>query len=210
MDNTVSTSILDSSNPFTTSSASPSFLDRLKQISLFTWILIIIGLCFLGLNVFLYLGKGTQEITNLLAPLMKKFAAITGQTVDVAAEGGKAVVGGTAAVATAGLNTVQDITPNAPPTSGQPVVQQAPPSGPPSDPQSAALHKALASSSSSPENDYQANEATSTVQGTKAGWCFVGEDRGYRSCAEVGVNDTCMSGDIFPTQELCIHPNLRA
>jgi hypothetical protein len=207
MDNSVSTSILDSPNPFT-ASTSPSFLDRLKQISLFTWILIIIGLCFLGVNVFLYLGKGTQEVTDLLAPFMKKFAAITGQTVDVAAEGGKAVVGGTAAVATAGLNTVQDITPNAAPTSGQSVQAQPQPGGPPPDPQSAALHKALASSPS--ENDYQANEATSTVQGTKAGWCFVGEDRGYRSCAEVGVNDTCMSGDIFPTQELCIHPNLRA
>jgi hypothetical protein len=38
----------------------------------------------------------------------------------------------------------------------------------------------------------------------------VGEDRGIRTCAEVGVNDECMSGDIFPSQELCINPNLRA
>jgi len=38
----------------------------------------------------------------------------------------------------------------------------------------------------------------------------VGEDRGFRTCAEVGVNDECMSGDIFPSQELCINPNLRA
>lgn len=204
MDNTVSAPILDTSNPFSSSATSTSFLDRIKQISLFTWILILLGLCFLGINVFLYLGKGTQEVTDWMTSLTKKIAAITGQTVDVTAEGGKAV----ASAVTSGLNTVQKVTPNVAPTNGVPL-SPPPPNGP-QDPQSAALHKALSSSSSSPENDYQANEAVSTVQGSKAGWCFVGEDRGYRSCAEVGVHDTCMSGDIFPTQELCIHPNLRA
>ena len=59
--------------------------------------------------------------------------------------------------------------------------------------------------------DYQALEASSSVHSAgKAGWCFVGEDRGFRSCALVNENDKCMSGDIFPSQELCINPNLRA
>ena len=59
--------------------------------------------------------------------------------------------------------------------------------------------------------DYEAHEAPSSVHSTgKAGWCFVGEDRGFRSCAQVGVNDDCMSGDIFPSQELCVNPNLRS
>jgi hypothetical protein len=43
----------------------------------------------------------------------------------------------------------------------------------------------------------------------KAGWCFIGEDRGFRTCSEVGENDKCMSGDIFPSQEICMNPNLR-
>lgn len=43
----------------------------------------------------------------------------------------------------------------------------------------------------------------------KQGWCFIGEDRGVRSCSEIGVNDRCMSGDIFPTQQVCMNPNLR-
>jgi hypothetical protein len=44
----------------------------------------------------------------------------------------------------------------------------------------------------------------------KRGWCFIGEDRGIRSCAKVGLNDKCMSGDIFPTSEICVNPKLRA
>lgn len=43
----------------------------------------------------------------------------------------------------------------------------------------------------------------------KAGWCFVGEDRGFRSCARISESDTCISGDIFPSQDMCINPTLR-
>ena len=44
---------------------------------------------------------------------------------------------------------------------------------------------------------------------SKSGFCYIGEDRGNRSCIEVGEGDVCMSGDIFPTQDICINPNLR-
>jgi hypothetical protein len=43
-----------------------------------------------------------------------------------------------------------------------------------------------------------------------AGYCFIGEDRGFRSCTKVGEDDKCMSGNIFPTKELCINPTLRS
>lgn len=45
---------------------------------------------------------------------------------------------------------------------------------------------------------------------SKAGYCYIGEDRGFRSCIQVGDNDKCMSGDIFPTMDVCINPALRA
>jgi hypothetical protein len=43
----------------------------------------------------------------------------------------------------------------------------------------------------------------------KAGYCFIGEEQGQRSCAPVGANDQCMSGDVFPTNDVCMNPNLR-
>ena len=63
----------------------------------------------------------------------------------------------------------------------------------------------------SSEHDYVADESQSTIQtgGGKSGWCFIGEDRGFRSCVEIGANDQCMSGDIFPTMDICVNPNLR-
>jgi hypothetical protein len=43
----------------------------------------------------------------------------------------------------------------------------------------------------------------------KSGYCYLGTDRTYRSCVKVDESDECMSGQVFPTKDLCINPNLR-
>ena len=53
------------------------------------------------------------------------------------------------------------------------------------------------------------NETGSSKSQSKAGYCYVGIDRGYRSCVKVGEDETCMSGDIFPSMDICINPSLR-
>lgn len=57
----------------------------------------------------------------------------------------------------------------------------------------------------------QPDESLSSVQSSsgKAGWCYIGVDRGTRTCSKIGVNDQCLSGDIFPSQDICVNPNLR-
>jgi hypothetical protein len=220
--NNLSSSILQSSEvspPSLTigdSGDSSGFFDSLTNINLTTWLLIILILAFLGFNIFVYLAKGTQDFTSFFAPFMEKIfgttLSVTGQTVDVAAEGAKAVVGGSANVINTGLTAVQGITPNGAPSSlPTQSVQGTMPQ--PDVTANNTLNRALNTSQQMRQGgganeDYEAHEASSSIG--KAGWCFVGEDRGFRTCAEVGVNDDCMSGDIFPSQELCINPNLRA
>lgn len=54
------------------------------------------------------------------------------------------------------------------------------------------------------------NDDTNNIQlPKKSGYCYVGTDRNFRSCVYVGRNDTCMSGEIFPTIDVCINPKLR-
>jgi hypothetical protein len=70
-----------------------------------------------------------------------------------------------------------------------------------------ALETALSHAKKQPPRP---DDATSRTQRTgKSGYCYIGEDRGFRSCVKVGEQDTCMSGDIFPTQAICINPRLR-
>jgi hypothetical protein len=187
-----------------------------KSINLTTWILIILIFAFLGFNIFVYLAKGTQDITNFFAPLLKKIFGITiattGKIVDVSAEGAKSVVSGTANIIDKGLTDVQNIIPTGSSSSlsSQSVQSTIPQINPM---ENTSLNRALNSSQTSQQgtnSEYEANEASSSINYSgKAGWCYIGEDRGIRNCAEVGVNDQCMSGDIFPSNEICINPNLR-
>jgi len=58
----------------------------------------------------------------------------------------------------------------------------------------------------------RADDSTSTTQkhqSGKAGYCYIGEDRGFRSCAKVEAGDKCMSGEVYSRQEMCIDPTLR-
>lgn len=41
------------------------------------------------------------------------------------------------------------------------------------------------------------------------GYCYVGKENNLRHCAKVSSKSKCMSGDIFPTMDLCINPKLR-
>jgi len=41
------------------------------------------------------------------------------------------------------------------------------------------------------------------------GYCYVGTDRGYRSCIYVKDRKSCMSGQVFPMKEVCEYPGLR-
>jgi len=207
--------ILSTNSSPDVSGSDTGFLEGIQNMSAMTWILIILVLAFLGFNIFVYLAKGTDQLNSIFSSIINMFSGIfgntVGQVVDVSAEGAKAVVNTGAGAADAGLTGIQQITPNkasssvssVPVTKNQPDVMS-----------NNSLNKALntSQSSQSPNNDYQADEASSNIQSgpPKSGWCYIGEDRGFRTCAEVGPNDKCISGDIFPSQDLCVNPTLRS
>ena len=73
-----------------------------------------------------------------------------------------------------------------------------------------ALSKALESAEQK-QSQVSPDDSRSSIQTTgKSGWCYIGDDQGLRTCSEIGVNDVCMSGDVFPSQSVCINPKLRA
>ena len=210
--NNITTSFLQTNSVSETPSVTGSYF---QSISWTTWLIIIFVLAFLGINIFAYLAKGTQDITNIFKPLidiiLSIFGKITGQVVDVSTEGAKTVVKATAGVVDktaevvdSGLSKVQDI------ATGTLVKNTFPQ---PDVAQSNSLNRALNTTAQTGPNtnEYEADESSSNIQNgaPKAGWCYIGEDRGFRSCAKVGVNDKCMSGDIFPSHEICVNPSLR-
>jgi len=214
-------------------SSSSSFINYFSAITWQTWIIIILILAFFGINIFVYLAKGTQETAlifqKIFGPILKFFGysalETTKQTIETSATGTKSasdIVANTATdtidtiqqspLATSGTSTgvsipqgkmssssfPQNVNQNVNVTQNQNLNQEQ-------DSLSRALENAKQSDNVSPD------ESISSIQSTgKSGWCYIGQEKGIRSCAEIGVNDVCMSGNIFPNQAICMNPNLRA
>jgi len=70
------------------------------------------------------------------------------------------------------------------------------------------LDKAVRNYGPSPAAD-DSTSLTQKHQSGKAGYCYIGEDRGFRSCINVEAGDKCMSGEVFNRHDICVNPSLR-
>ena len=61
-------------------------------------------------------------------------------------------------------------------------------------------------------NNLNSNQILDFLLGTKktdpSEWCFIGESKGKRYCT-LSQGNVCMSGNIFPTQNICVNPKLK-
>jgi hypothetical protein len=190
------------------------------------WIIIIVILAFLGINIFVYLARGTQTIADFLKPISIFLNNIIGtpvvntskQIVNVSATGIKSGVDTVTNVLDKGVSNIQQSTnPNISASSTGSTVHkntevittnQAGVKTPQDDSLTTILKNAYDEENN---GDYKADDSFSRIQsGGRSGWCYIGEEQGFRSCIQVGDNDTCMSGDIFPTNDICINPSLRS
>jgi hypothetical protein len=202
-------------------------------------LLIILLLALIGFNVFTYLDDITAWFSDTFGAPFRSVARVLGYaaadtvktTVDVTAQGAKSAVDIAAGATTSGINVLQQtIEQGGLPGDDQRQQQQQPadqrqqqqpadqrqPQQPADQRQqgrqdnTSSLENALSHAKKEPP---QPDDATSRTQrgqrSGKSGYCYIGEDRGFRSCIKIGEEDTCMSGDIFPTQAICINPRLR-
>jgi hypothetical protein len=59
-----------------------------------------------------------------------------------------------------------------------------------------------------PEEDTTSNTIQNAIVSNKVGWCLVGETAGRRGCLAVNDPYTCMSNQIYPTEQLCLNPTM--
>jgi hypothetical protein len=185
-------------------------------------VLIVLLLALIGFNVMTYLDDITRWFGETFGAPFQAVARFLGYaaidtaqaTVDVSAQGTKSAVDIAAGAATSGIDVLQqtieqkgrqedqDQEDQDQDQQGQSSTKNASQMS-----SSGALQRALSHAKKQPP---QPDDATSRTQRTgKSGYCYIGEDRGFRSCIKVGEEDTCMSGDIFPTHAICINPRLR-
>lgn len=195
-----------SDTPFQPSNTDAYISNGFDMGSIIRYGLIIIILAFLGINLFHYLGIATDTTTRILAPILRFLGVSAGetikQTVNISAEGTKKavdVVSGTVDDAVSILEKAID-------KDGIEINNI--------NNRRITTHKALDNAerkykATLPEADDAGSVTQKSKTTTKTGYCYIGEDRGFRSCIRVDQADECLSGEIFPSHGVCINPNLR-
>ena len=164
-------------------------------------LLVTLGLSFLGINIFIVIGNLVDSIIKVFGPMISQILSIFGyttgsvltKTADVAGTVAKTGVD----LAEGSIQSIGTILKDA---SRQNVNPSA----------IAGLDGALNVQSNTtykePSPSTSGNPMQKPIPANKINWCLVGEYEGKRGCVEVGEQDKCMSGQIFPSQVACMNP----
>jgi len=166
-------------------------------------LLILLFLSFLGINLLIVSGNALKTLAEIFGPVVIKVAAMFGYstghfintTADVSADAAKLGVD----LAEGTVHSVGDLLKNAS-------------KGGMDDSDRRNLEKALTPSrcptqSPAVEPDKSSNAIQNPIAAKKGSWCLVGDDEGVRGCIRIDEHDKCMSGQIFPSKEICMKPS---
>jgi hypothetical protein len=173
-----------------------------SNIKFFVFILaVILLLAFLGFNIFQYLAEGTDFTANLIAPFTKVFAYLTGDTIKTTTEQSEI---GTNEITETAAKTTKNIVSNA----SKGIVGGV-------DKLKSSLKKDKKTIVETENNNFlidkQNEEQPEPIRTSslEQGYCYIGKVNDTRYCAKVDARSKCMSGDIYPSIDICINPNLR-
>lgn len=204
----------------------------------FNWIsaiIIVFILAIFGINIFSYLAKGTDDaatifnsifgpIVQVIEQIVKLFAytglEVTKKVINVSADGAKAGIDIVDQTSTGAIDAIENATQdstssNTIPSLSSKIISNASSAvtaTSANETQQDELHHTIQSQSyhnNSNINVVPDDTDSSIQQSGKSGWCYIGTDKGIRACSKIGVNDTCMSGDIYSSKEICVNPELR-
>ena len=184
-------------------------------------VIIIVVLAFLGFNLLTYLGVTMDKIIGVILPMINRIFNFFGfnSIGEVAADGVTAagtitkgavntaagLTTGTVDIAAGTINSGVDVLEK---TVGAAATQSVPASSKPVKKPVKEEKKQVVTE----DDEYNAepDDSNSNIQkGGPGGYCNVGSWKGIRSCIRVEDSGKCLSGEIFPTEEGCINPNLR-
>jgi len=166
-------------------------------------ILLVILLTFsvLGVNIVLFFGMIIQKFLKTVSPLFERALSDLGYATGSAINSSSSVVSGASkkgidilhgSLLNAGDLLIDASDQGKTSRSLDESVNSAPPTMKPRE----------------PEADDSTNPIQNPVSSNKNSWCLVGEYHNKRGCIEIADGDKCMSGQVFPSQQLCLNPTL--
>jgi hypothetical protein len=187
----------------------PTFIENSTSSTMFSnknaiifLLAVLLIFSFLGINILTILGNIVQTFIQIIGPLVSQILSIFGYTTGTVLNKTADVVSDTAKtgidIAEGSIQSVGNILRDA----SNPNVN---------DKTKYSLDSALNTgkvSSGDPIADTSENPIQRPITAGKQTWCLVGEYQGKRGCIEVNEHDRCLSGQVFPSQKMCLNPTL--
>jgi len=192
---------MDALKPTFPESSNSMFSNNNNNIIIIILVVLLI-FSFLGINILTLLGNVFQNFVQIFGPMVSQILSIFGyttgtvinKTADVVSDTAKAGID----IAEGSVQSVGNILRNA----SNPNVN---------DKTKYSLDNALNTSqisSEEPTADTSENPIQKPITSGKQSWCLVGEYQGKRGCIGVNQQDRCLSGQVFPSQKMCLNPTL--
>ena len=150
-------------------------------------LLILIILSILGINIFYYLKKTGNIAIGVSKEIVGGVSELAGDVITTTEKGATTTVDVASGVAKSAISVGGGVL-----TSG---IRE--------------LENVLDINEMSKTTPTPDNSDSSIQTSNKGGYCYVGTEKGYRSCIRVRDSNMCMSGKIFPSKDICINPSLR-
>ena len=170
-------------------------------------IIVLVSLLFLsilGINILSIFGNAIQGISNIFGPLVLNilgfFGYTTGTIIDKGADVTSDVAKAGIDIAEGTLHSVGDLlknTGNLTDTKYKTNLDNA-------------LNSAPTPKVEPPQPTPGENPIQKSIASGKTNWCLVGEYLGRRGCIEIGENDKCLSGQVYPSNAICLNPSIMA
>jgi len=173
-----------SSSSYTNSSSSSSGPTDWKNI-LIIILLILVIFSYFGVQLLNLFGDHLEKLMDYLRPIFGSFLKLLGysagtvvnKTADISAD-----------VAKAGIDVAEGTVQN---VGNLMIGEDAIGKGP----KKRSLHE--------PEPDVPEDSIQKSLSSSKTKWCLVGEYQNKRGCIDISESDKCMSGQVFPTKQMC-------
>lgn len=192
---------MDALKPTFPESSNSMFSNNNNNIIIIILVVLLI-FSFLGINILVILGNIFQTFVQIFGPMISQILSIFGYTTGTVINKTADVVSDTAKtgidIAEGSIQSVGNILRDA----SNPNVNEN---------TKYSLDNALNAGKVSlgePKADTSENPIQKPITSGKQTWCLVGEYQGKRGCIEVNEHDRCLSGQVFPSQKMCLNPTL--
>lgn len=168
-----------------------------------------IVLTFLGLNIISGLGDFMESVYNVIMPIVNRFLVALGYSAGTALDKVSDVTADVAKggidLADGALNNIGGLLKGSVSVSGNNMPSSPPLQAPIEPPEEPPLQAPI-EPPTEPSPDSSENVIQKPISSEKWNWCLVGEYQNKRGCIEITDSDKCLSGQIFPSQKMCLNP----